>query len=74
MGRKVFRIEDGLIGLFKCLKYKMVKLLDILKLLFLLPVNIFSVPEVEMTFTVSDAEQTRTKIVFILILLKIGMK
>ena len=46
--------------LVQFLKYKMVSFLDILKLLFLIPIIIFSVPEVEVTVTVSDAEQTRT--------------
>ena len=60
LGGKVFLIEDGFSGLLNFLKYKMVSLLHILKHLFLLPEIIFMVPEVKMTFTVSNPELTHT--------------
>ena len=66
LGGKIFLTEDGFIGLFNFLKYKMVSLLHILKQLFLLPEIIFMVPELKMTFTVSNAELTHTYTVFIL--------
>ena len=59
-GGKSFLIEDGFVGLFNSLIYKMVLLLNILKPLFLFPVLISSVPEVKMTSTILNAEQTHT--------------
>ena len=52
LGGKVFLTEDGFIGLFNFLKYKLVSLLHILKHLFLLPEIIFMVPEVKMTLII----------------------
>ena len=71
---KAFLIEDGFVVVFNSLKYKMVLLLNTLQPLFLFPVIISLVAEVKMTSTILNAEQTHTWIVFILILLKYGMK
>ena len=60
--------EDGFIGLFNFFKYKMVSLPLTLKPQFRVHEIIFSVPEMKMTFTVLNVEQTCTCTAFILIL------
>ena len=65
LGGKVFLTEDGFIGLFNFLKYKMVSLPLTLKPQFRDHEIIFSVPEMKMTFTVLNVEQTRTCTAFI---------
>ena len=66
-GGKVFLTEDGFIGLFNFLKYKMVSFPLTLKPQFRVHKIIFSVPEMKMTFTALNVEQTLTCTVFILI-------